>query len=262
MNKRVLVISPHADDATIFIGGTIKNLANQGYKVYIARVTNDDYDSYYTDSVTAIINNRTEAEAAYAVLGVEDVIHLGYESDNLNEVCYKTLRGDIVKLIRSIQPFELFSFDYDSLNENNMDHKIIANATAEALWISSFPLHYKEQLNEGLSCFSVPVRKRFSREGGQSYKCEDIESVIDDKIKALCKHKTALHNMLMQEIKRAEAFGVKVKEKFCDDELFSFVELMAKEHAQSIGRAYGVKYGEMIYEESLGLTEYLMKKGF
>lgn len=257
MNNRVLVISPHADDATIFIGGIIKQLSNSGSDVYIARVTNDDFDAFGVDEKTAIINNRNEAEEAYKVLGVKDVIHMGYLSDYIFQADYNMLRGDIVKLIRTIKPFSIYGFDIDGRNEDNTDHKIIAKATSEALWISSFSLHYKEQLVGDIQPFCVASRNKFMREGDTECKCIDISDVIDSKVEALKKHRTMLNNILTQAIMRAKSYGADVPIT-AEVGLESIVDTLCRQQAQIIGANYNIQYGEIIKEESAGLAAFFL----
>ena len=150
-NNRILVFSPHADDATIFVGGTLAKHAAEGKEVTIARVTNDDFDSHGLDTETTIVKNREEAEAAYAALGAVVTIHMGYKSDYMMTNDYGRLRADIVRLIRKIRPYTVFTFDLAMKNESNMDHDIIGKAVHEALWIAAFDLHYPEQIAEGLA---------------------------------------------------------------------------------------------------------------
>lgn len=45
MNKVVMAVFPHADDAAGMCGGTLAKFANEGWKVILVRVTNDDKDS-------------------------------------------------------------------------------------------------------------------------------------------------------------------------------------------------------------------------
>lgn len=258
MNNKVLVISPHADDVTIFIGGIVRKLANQGMKIYVARVTNDDYDSYGLDVATTIYNNRIEAEDAYRELGVSDVIHMGYQSDYIMSADYNELRGSIVKLIRDIKPLALYNFDIDGKCEDNMDHKIISRATAEALWISSFDLHYSEQLKGDIEPYSVPSRLKFAREADDSYKCEDISDVIDIKINALKKHKSVMNNMLMQPLLRAKSMGANIDDIKANLDIDSMIEDLGRKQAQMIGAPHGIQFGEMIKEEGLGLAQFFL----
>ena len=41
-DKVLAVISPHSDDFTIFNGGLVAKLIDEGYKAYLIRVTNDE----------------------------------------------------------------------------------------------------------------------------------------------------------------------------------------------------------------------------
>jgi LmbE family N-acetylglucosaminyl deacetylase len=255
MNKRVLIITPHADDVTIFIGGIVKQLSNSGKDVYVARVTNDDYDAYDLDRETAIIRNREEAEEAYGVLGVKDVIHMGYESDNMSTVDYKLLRGKIVKLIRDIRPYEMYNFDIDGREEDNLDLKVIAAATAEALWISSFHLHYPDHLTNGIKPYSVPVRKKYFRVPDSSYQVKDISDVIEVKIEALKKHKTVMKNMLMQAIMRGESFCCEHNKNSYDLDLNTLIDSLGRRQAMLLGEGHNIEYAECVKDEGLGLSE-------
>ncbi len=46
--KTAMVISPHADDAAAFCGGTLAKLALDGWNVVLVRVTDDRKDSVRT----------------------------------------------------------------------------------------------------------------------------------------------------------------------------------------------------------------------
>ncbi len=247
-NKNILVFSPHADDAAIFIGGTLAKLSRDGWKIYIARVTNDDFDSKGLDQKTTIEKNRSEAEAAYAALGAVETIHMGFKSDYMRMNDYNKLRGDIAELIRKIRPYSLYTFDLDMRGESNLDHKIIAEAVHEALWISAFDLHYPEHFEKGLTTYSVPELVLFSTAPDECYTANDIESVMDVKIKALCCHETPINNMLMNAIQSAEYAGLPCDElkEILDAPRDEVIAMFATKLAAGIGEPFGLNAAEMI----------------
>lgn len=255
MNNRILVISPHADDATIFIGGTLAKLAIEGKQIYIARVTNDDFDSCGLSLTDTIEINREEAEKAYRTLGACEVIHMGYKSDYMRSAEYSKLRGDFVELIRKIRPYSLYAFDLNMKGESNMDHNIIAEAAAEALWISTFRLHYPEQIEKGLEPYSVPETVNFSTAPGEEYTVNDISEVMDIKIEALKCHKTPINNMLENTLLGAKCAELETKELegiMAADRDY-VIDMFARKLANKIGEPFEVDYGEMICIHPAGL---------
>ena len=247
-NNNILVFSPHADDAAIFVGGTLAKLAAQGKRIYIARVTNDDFDSYGLDAQATIERNRKEAAAAYAALGAVETIHMGYKSDYMMTADYDMLRCDIVELIRKIRPYTVFTFDLDMKNESNMDHRIIGNAVHEALWVAAFDLHYPEQIKAGLLPYSVPETVLFSTAPTEEYEAEDISCSIETKIKALCCHKTPIDNMLRGAVRAAQCAGIPCDEleQALEAPFDCVVDMFARKLAGTIGEPFGLEYAEMI----------------
>ncbi len=247
-DKNILVLSPHADDATIFVGGTLAKLADEGNKVYIARVTNDDFDSFGMNVESTITKNREEAEAAYRILGAFDVIHMGYKSDYMMTADYQKLRGDIVELIRRIKPFTLFTFDTEIADETNMDHKIIASAAAEALWVSTFDLHYPEHFTKGLAPYSVPEYTYFSTAPDERYTASDITATIDKKAAALICHKTPVNNMLQTKLLALKCAGMPTDEfkGVAGADRDYVIDMFTRKLAMSIGEPFGMEFAEMV----------------
>lgn len=73
----VAVLCPHPDDEAIFCGGTIRALADRGHRVLVVAATSGDTADGTPDAALRAIR-RTELEAAAAVLGADDVHHLGH----------------------------------------------------------------------------------------------------------------------------------------------------------------------------------------
>ncbi len=72
---KVLVISPHADDETIGMGGTIARYASEGHDVTVAVMTGHGEEQphpLWPRATWDLI--RAEAREAYAILGVKEVI--------------------------------------------------------------------------------------------------------------------------------------------------------------------------------------------
>ena len=72
-----LVISPHADDAVAFCGGTLAKFAAEGWNVVLVRVTDDARDSAGLDMEETLARNAAELREGAARLGIS-VVELLY----------------------------------------------------------------------------------------------------------------------------------------------------------------------------------------
>ena len=62
--RTAMVISPHADDAAVFCGGTLALFAAEGWRVILARVTDDRFDSVGLPVEETIRRNAEELRQA------------------------------------------------------------------------------------------------------------------------------------------------------------------------------------------------------
>ena len=89
MNDAVylMVIAPHPDDSEFGIAGTVARLAQEGKKVVYVICTNGDKgtsDRKLTPEKLAKIREK-EQQAAADVLGVSEVVFLGYPDQGLED---------------------------------------------------------------------------------------------------------------------------------------------------------------------------------
>lgn len=91
-----MVISPHADDAAAFCGATIAKFADQGWRVILVRVTDDRKDSVGLSIEETIQKNAEELREAARILGIHEIVELGFETDLLADIPLGLLRERIV----------------------------------------------------------------------------------------------------------------------------------------------------------------------
>ncbi len=194
--KTAMVISPHADDAAAFCGATLAKFASRGWHVILVRVTNDAKDSVGLTEEETKRRNTAELHAAAEVLGISDIVELGYETDCLGDVSEVALREQIVHLFRKYRPYAVFTFDPFGLYEENQDHVRVAQAVDEAFWVSSFDLHHPEHFDEGLEPFAVCERWYFGRRLPEANHAEDVSEYMEKKVEASCAHRTMMHNTI------------------------------------------------------------------
>jgi LmbE family N-acetylglucosaminyl deacetylase len=189
---KAMVISPHADDAAIFCGGTMAKWTAAGWDIVLVRVTDDATDSVGLTMEETVARNRTELREAAAVLGIETIEELGFRTDYLSDVAPSTIRERMVYMLRKHRPYAVFSFDPDGRYEGNLDHKVTAMAVEEAYWVACYDLHHPEHFEEGLASFTPCERWYFARELPEVTRAEDITDFLATKIEAVCRHKTQL----------------------------------------------------------------------
>lgn len=253
--KKIMAIGAHADDLTIWAGGTLKKLTSEGNKLVCVRITDDYADCVGITSEKAIKNNKREVEKAYRVLGAEEIIHLNYPTDTLAGADYLELRGKLVYLMRKYKPDLIISFDLNGTDEENMDHIITARAVNEACWQSSFDLFYPEHFKEGLEIHTVGERYLFARNPTVVNFNVDITDYVNDKIKAICEQKTVIKNFFFQNklLARANRLYIELLEEDVPNAIR--VNLLVKLVYGEIGQKFGAKYGEIFNRIGAGFLE-------
>lgn len=158
-SKNFLVVLAHHDDHTWEWGfaGMIAKLAEEGASGYYVRTTNDEKDASAAmgwgkgDQV-----NLAECRIATRALGMKDVISLNWRNDHTSSVPLKEMRAQFILLIRKFRPAVVMTFDPWGHYDRNPDHRKVARAMGEALWLAQFENVNPEHLDLGLKPYRVP----------------------------------------------------------------------------------------------------------
>lgn len=154
--ERVLVVISHPDDAEFGAGATIAALRGRGARIdYV--VTTDGgkgtEDPAVTSEQLAAIR-VAEQRAAADVLGVSEIVHLGYPDGYLTASL--ELRRDIVRQIRRFRPDLVIAQNSQRRMDGNPfiahpDHLATGEATMSAVYPAARDrLNFPELLDEGL----------------------------------------------------------------------------------------------------------------
>jgi len=239
--KTAMIISPHADDAAAFCGATLAKLSAQGWHLILVRVTDDQKDSIgYSVEETIQINTKEMHDAA-KILGIQEIIELGFLTDSLADVPLGMLRERFVYLFRKHKPYAVFTFDPFALFEGNQDHTRTALAVEEAFWVSCFDKHYPEHFSEGLEPFSVCERWYFARHLAEINHFEDVTETMDRKIQALCAHREMMRNTINQTRLQLKTYGKHMT--LLDEAMDGDMSALLRMVMQNDGKAMVVKAG-------------------
>lgn len=239
--KTAMIISPHADDAAAFCGATLAKLSAQGWRLILVRVTDDQKDSLGFSIEETIEINTREMHAAAKILGIHEIIELGFVTDSLADVPLGNLRERFVYLFRKHQPYAVFSFDPFGLYEGNQDHTRVAQAVEEALWVACFDKHYSEHFAAGLEPFSVCERWYFARQLPEINHFEDVTETMEKKIMALCAHREMMRNTINQTRLQLKTYGKRVA--LLDDAMTGDMSALLGMVMQNDGKAIAAKAG-------------------
>jgi LmbE family N-acetylglucosaminyl deacetylase len=112
---RILVVSPHADDETIGLGGTISALVKEGHDISVAVLTgHGEKEPHPIWPRSEWIKIRKEAKAAMEVLGVKRLIFREIPAVRVCEEPIWRLNKLTSGLINEVKPDVLFvPFPYD-----------------------------------------------------------------------------------------------------------------------------------------------------
>lgn len=193
-NKTVLVFTPHPDDDTFAVGGTMALLAKNKNRVVIVIYTNDNKGSYDQDMTSERLARirKAEEEASCAVFGIpkENIIWLGHDDGELEYVPPKMLCGQATKIIRQYRPDAVLSVDPGEWHErwHKTDHRMAAFNTIDAVRAAEFHLYYPEHLLvDKLQPYIVPNLYFFYTTTNEANYSVNIDATFDLKLEAVSK---------------------------------------------------------------------------
>jgi LmbE family N-acetylglucosaminyl deacetylase len=244
----VLIIIAHADDVALFLGGTVAAWADAGWRVVVVRVTDDRWDSVGLSEADTIAANTAEFRRCCAVLGVDEIVELGYPTDTLGDVSEVTLREHFIRQVRTHRPYALVTFDpYAMFGEDNQDHVKVAAAVDESFWTSQFDKHHPEHLADGLAPHGCFERWYFGRRVTDVTDVVDIAATLDRKVNAACEHVTMLTHFAHQLRLQAATGGWDLPPAdavVATGEVRPFMEPLLRAGAARTGEAYGLAAAE------------------
>ena len=212
----VLVVTPHPDDAEYGVAGTVARWTNEGRTVVYVVCTNGDKGTSDREmKPESLIKIREKEQIAAAnLLGVKEVIFLGYQDQGLEET--PQFRKDIVKQIRRFRPETVVTADPYRRYIWHRDHRITGRVTLDAVFpYARDHLSYPDLLEEGLEPHKVKEVLLWASENINHRL--DITDTFPLKLNALREHKSQVGHIPRQELEgylRGRAIQLSEAESF------------------------------------------------
>jgi len=193
--KKVLLATPHPDDAEGGCGGTVARWIKEGAEVVYILCTNGDRgssDLEMSPEKLAAIREREQLEAAQ-VLGVKDVVFLRHPDGGLED--NRQFRGEVVREIRRHRPDVVMCLDpLRSRGHAHRDHRVSGQVTVDAVCTYAWRrLYFPEHITrEGLQPHVVREIYLWGSEEPDTF--VDISDSIELKAHTLSKHASQLSN--------------------------------------------------------------------
>jgi LmbE family N-acetylglucosaminyl deacetylase len=219
----VLVITADTENYLLAAGGTIAGMIDGGAIAHVIRVTNDDKDSWDLSPEETALRARAESEQAGKVLGVTDIISMGYRAAELADVPFTTLRDRLMVYIRHYRPAAMFIPNAYAEYDRVLDRYYTGRAAEDAWRSASFDNYLppfgaaglKPHLTPELYYYAQPFDpRRCDPESTSTFvpqvKSVDISASFKRKLTAVQALKTANHATAMRLKARLTSTGRKL----------------------------------------------------
>jgi LmbE family N-acetylglucosaminyl deacetylase len=184
--QRVLVITPHPDDAEVWCGGTVARWIKEGAEVYFVLCTDggkDTFDRQVSSQDLATIREAEQREAA-DILGVTQMVVLGHPDGELEDD--DVFRRELVRQIRLVRPdVVLCPEPYRRNLAWHRDHRIAGQVAIDAVFpYARDHLHFRELWErEGLEPHKTATVLLWGAEQPDTHM--DIGDTLEVKIRAV-----------------------------------------------------------------------------
>jgi len=184
MKKKILILSPHADDEILGCGGFISKYSKKGYIINVLILTNANKGAPEKYSEKEIFNIRKEARKANYFIGTKNLFFENLPALNLNQYPIYKISDIINKYILDTKPEMIL---IPSSNDLNDDHKIIFKAAKVATRMNK-----KNKLKKILSyeVLSETEWNENEKSFSPNYFVKLSESDINKKIKSFLHYKS------------------------------------------------------------------------
>ena len=186
---RILVITPHPDDAENGAGGSIARWTSRGSAVALVVCTNGDKgtsDQGVAPQELARIREEEQLRSA-DLLGIERVSFLRFPDQALEDT--DEFREKLVREIRLHRPEIVLTMDPHKPYLGHRDHRMTGRVALDAIFPYARDLHaYPEHLAEGLESHKVSLVYLWGSDDPDTFL--DVSDTFETKMRALFCHES------------------------------------------------------------------------
>ena len=197
----VMVVAAHPDDAEFGAAGTVAHWTAEGKRVvYLVCTRGEKGTGDLSVKPDDLARAREEEQRAAArVLGVREVVFLGYPDQGLEDT--PDFRKRLVRLIRTYRPEILMTSDPYRRYIWHRDHRIVGQVVLDAVFpYARDHLAYPEMLEEGLHPHKVKEIWFWAAEDVNHR--SDITETFERKMAALRCHESQMKQLDIAELEK------------------------------------------------------------
>ncbi len=218
--KVILVVTADAGDYLLAAGGAVAGLVAGGDTAYLVRVTNDEKDSWDLPVEEAARRTSEESRQAAHILGIKEVVSLGYRAGELGGVSPTELRDRLMFYVRLYKPDVMFLPNPYAHYVEVLDRFYAGQAAEEAQRAAALENFQPAFAVAGLATHQVGELyyyaqpfdpRRREAESTATFapqpKVVDISAAFDKKLRAAQALKTINQSMALRVKQRLESTG-------------------------------------------------------
>lgn len=254
--KVLAVVEPHLDDMPIFAFGTVAKLLDEGYTGYLIRVSNDEHASLDLSLPDTIAAGARDTDAVAQVMGFKQVVNLFYRNHLLDQADPGELRARLMLLFRLFKVDTVFTYDPWAPYEENPDHLTVARAVESACWTSAYRWESPEHALVGLTPHSVSERYFYARGPQLVNRVVDTAATVDRKLEAICACRTAMIQIVAEEMDALRAKGITVPWAYPpgDAEVREYARIAMIGRDRLVGSRHGLESAEEFHYVGPGMA--------
>jgi len=253
--KSILVVTAGSGDYLFACAGTLANFIDDGYKVYVVQIGNDEKDSVDLGPAETRLVNVEDAEKAARMLGVTDMVNINDKSGELGVISTNEMRNHISVLVRHWKPGKIFYPDAYINYEPDWDQFFVGRGAEETNY-SNAGYFLPEATKAGLrghgpreTYYYATYRPYRPGEGGHrsaKFMPVDITKNFNKKVAVIQELRNRNYRYAVHTKARLAMAGkpTTLLDEINKSSTGKLIRAYLKELAEAVGQKHGFDYGE------------------
>jgi len=253
--KSILVVTAGSGDYLFACAGTLANFIDDGYKVYVVQIGNDEKDSVDLGPAETRLVNVEDAEKAARMLGVTDMVNINDKSGELGVISTNEMRNHISVLVRHWKPGKIFYPDAYINYEPDWDQFFVGRGAEETNY-SNAGYFLPEATKAGLrghgpreTYYYATYRSYRPGEGGHrsaKFMPVDITKNFNKKVAVIQELRNRNYRYAVHTKARLAMAGkpTTLLDEINKSSTGKLIRAYLKELAEAVGQKHGFDYGE------------------